>query len=345
MCDSTGILKRITLPLCNSKLRTPDNRPYPCMHIIIRSFSLSLILLIVSVVAPKTSQAAFSFVPNDYYTSNYSSRVITQYDPSANIVGSFTVPSSYGSELRGITFGPDNLLYTVIETTTGFSVLALNSSGVPQQTYSGTAFVGGDISTGRSTIVGQYLYVAAHDSLTRFLLGNPSSGTVIYSIPNQSVCDTTLLPNGNLFVASSHLIQEITPNGSVVRTLPLLGSDGLTLNDITGIEYNSATNDLFVTELGHTDASFQLMRFDATTGALEKNTFFIYGNDMFLTTSGALLVGSRTQVPAFYDQDLNPLGTLHGSQQMFVTQFVPEPATVVLFLVGAVIAAFGPRRV
>lgn len=299
-----------------------------------RFLSISVVIAAFLATGPRTANAAFSFLPGDYYTSNYSSRVITQYDPSGNVVGSFTLPSSYGSELRGITFGPDNLLYTVAQTASGFSVLALDSAGVPQQTYSGTAYVGGDISTGRSTIAGQYLYVAAHDSLTRFLLGNPSSGTVIYSITNQSVCDTILLPNGNLFVASSHLIQEITPNGSVVRTLPLLGSDGHPLNDITGIEYNAVTNDLFVTELGHTGAEFQLMRFDATTSALEKSTSFIYGNDMFLTTSGALLVGSRTQVPAFYDQDLNPLGTLHGSEQMFVTQLVPEPSMISLMTLG-----------
>jgi hypothetical protein len=68
---------------------------------------------------------------------------------------------------------------------------------------------------------------------------------------------------------------------------------------------------------------------------LEKNVTFIYGDDMFLTVSGQLLVGSRTEVPRFYDQDLNVLGNLGDQQQMFVTQLVPEPASVILVLVGA----------
>ena len=126
-------------------------------------------------------------------------------------------------------------------------------------------------------------------------------------------------------------MQEITPNGTVVRTLTLKGSDNSTINDIRGIEYNPATNDLFVTELGHSNAFFQLLRFDATTGAFEKNNVFTYGDDIVLTTSGELLVGSRTQSPAFFNQDLNFLGTtLQGGQQMFVTQFVPEPSVLSL---------------
>jgi hypothetical protein len=82
---------------------------------------------------------------------------------------------------------------------------------------------------------------------------------------------------------------------------------------------------------------YPLQRFDATTSALEKETSFYYGNDMFLTTSGALLVGSRIVSPTFFDQDLNSLGTtLQGGQQMFVTQFVPEPSVISLMALALV---------
>ena len=270
--------------------------------------------------------AAITFVPGDYYSSNYFSNTVTQYDLAGNVVGSSTMPN----EVRGIAFGPDGFLYEtqVGNNNNGFNVVALNSSGAIQQTYSGNVYIFGDISYGKVTVDQQYLYVAGQDQLTRFLLGNPASGTAIYM--NNQVYDSVLLPNGNLMVASASQIQEITNAGAVVRTLPLVGPEGLALNDIRGIAYNPVTNDLFVTELGYTRAPFELLRYHATTGALEKSTTFIYGDDIQLTTSGALLVGSRTQDPTFFDENLNAIGTLHGGQQMFVTQLVPEPSTLVL---------------
>jgi hypothetical protein len=295
----------------------------------IRVLPLSVMVGLFVLLAPIT-KAAFSLVPGDYYTANYFSNVIEQYDPAGHVVGSYTLPAAYGSEFRGLTFGPDNLLYATTITPNGFDVVALDSAGAVQQTYFSTVNISGNISYGKISTDGQYLYVSGSDVLTRFLLGVPTSGTIIYS--NNQVFDSKPLPNGNLFVASAYSVQEITPNGALVRTLTLNGPDNLSLNDIRGIEYNPTTNDLFVTELGHTGAFHQLLRFDGTTGALEKNNVFTYGDDMILTASGTLLVGSRTQSPAFFNQDLNFLGvTLQGGQQMFVTQFVvPEPSVVSL---------------
>lgn len=300
---------------------------------IVPALLVSLFLTIGSV------RANITFVPGDYYTSNYSSRDIMQYDPVGNVVGSYTVPASLGDEVRGLAFGPDNLLYaTVARGTAGFAVLALDSSGGVQQTYAGPVYVAGNLSYGKIAIDNQYIYVAGQDQLTRFLLGDPSSGTVIYT--NNQVFDVKPLPSGNLLVASAYAINEITQNGAFVRSIPLIGDDN-SFTDIRGIEYNPATNDLFVTELGHTGFFFQIMRLDATTGQLEKNATFNYADDLFLTTSGKLLVGSRTQTPAFYDQNLNQTGALGDGQQMFVTQFVPEPSTWLLLGVGA--ACLGRR--
>ncbi len=47
----------------------------------------------------------FGFVPGHYYSSNYSSRVITEYDAGGAVVGSYTVPSTLGEEVRGLAFG------------------------------------------------------------------------------------------------------------------------------------------------------------------------------------------------------------------------------------------------
>jgi hypothetical protein len=290
----------------------------------------------------RTAAAQLSFVPSDYYTSNFFSDTITQYDGAGNVVGSLTLSSSYGSEVRGLTIGSGNLLYATVVNNTGFSVLALNGAGVPQQSYSGNVYVAGNISFGKIAIDGQYLYVAGQDHLTRFRLGDPSSGTSIYT--NNQVFDVKPLPNGNLFVASAYQVQEITSAGVVVRTLALSSSDGLPINDIRGIEYNAATNALFVTELGHSGSYSQLLRYDATTGALEKETTFTDGDDVVLTLSGLLLVGSPSNSPTFFDQDLNAEGVLQGGQQIFVTQLVPEPSTVELILICAALGALGRRR-
>jgi hypothetical protein len=298
------------------------------------------ILLVVLLAVLQSTQAELTFVPGHYYTSNYFSNTITQYNSAGDVVGSLTLPSSYGREVRGLTFGRDNLLYATVVTDSGFSVLALNSAGVIQQAYEGDVYVAGNLSFGKITIDGQYLYVAGQDQLTRFLLGNPSSGTPIYT--NNQVFDVDPLPNGNLLVASAYEIQEITNTGAVVRTIRLIGNGGY-FTDIRGIEYNPVTHDLFVTELGHTGFFFQIMRLEAISGLLLDSTTFTYADDLFLTASGQLLVGSSTENPAFYDQDLNFHGMLHGEPQMFVTQFVPEPSSVALSLSGALLLAIARR--
>jgi hypothetical protein len=118
-------------------------------------------------------------------------------------------------------------------------------------------------------------------------------------------------------VASAYGVDEITNGGVLVRSISLIGADWV---DVRGIEYDPATDKLFATELGYTNFEFQLMRINASTGALENSVFFWYGDDLFLTQSGMLLVGSRTQAPGLYNENLmfgGPLGTV---DRIFVTQ-------------------------
>ena len=292
-------------------------------------------MIVLLVLQARTAAAQFGFVVGDYYTANYFSRDIRQYDSSGTFVGSMTLSPALGDEIRGIAFGTDNLLYVTVVRDTGFAVLALNSGGIVQQTYSGPVYVAGNISYGKLAMDSQYLYVAGQDQLTRFTLGSPMSGTSIYT--NNQIFDVKPLPNGDLLVASAYRIDEITTSGTFVRTIPLVG-DGNSFTDIRGIEYNAGTNDLFVTELGHTGFFHQLMRLDATTGVLEKNVTFTYADDLFLTDSGELLVGSRTEAPEFFSLDLDDLKALD-EQQMFVTQYtaVPEPGVICLVIVGFIL--------
>ena len=274
-----------------------------------------------------------TFTAGDYYSTD-GSLTITQYNPVGDVVGSTTLPSTLGSQLRGIDFGSDNLLYATIVQGSGFAVLALDSSGTVAATYSmPSVYLAGDGNSGKITLDGQYIYVAGGQQLTRFLMGDTSSGTAIYTA--NGVTDVNTLPSGDLLVASSYQIDEVTNTGAFVRTIPLNGDDNVYTN-ITGIASDPATNHLFVWEYGHTGFAAQLMRLDLTTGVLQKNIQFFNGNDLFLTESGQLLVGSSSQNPAFFTTDLGQIGGLNKSSQSFVTEFVPEPPAWLLLIIGIV---------
>ncbi len=301
--------------------------------------NIRLVLVILGVAASfQTASGALTFVPGNYYSANYFSRTITEYNPSGGVIGSYDVPAAQADEIRGITFGPDGLLYATAVRGSGFAVLAMDSSGAIHQTYSmPSVYVFGNLSYGKIAVDSQHIYVAGANQVTRFDVGNPDSGTAIYS--NNQLFDVDLLPNGDLLAASAYYIDEITPAGSVVRNIP--GS----FVDIRGIEYNPAANDLFVTELGYTGFYFQLMRLDGTTGALEANTSFWYGDDLFLTDTGNLLVGSRTLPPGIFTQNLGQIGSLGPNSQMFVTEYlVPEPSAGLLLVGGLTVWSFLRKR-
>lgn len=285
------------------------------------------------------AHAAFGFVAGHDYSSDFSSRTITEYTAAGTTVGTLTLSSTVADGLRGIAFSSTGLLYTTAVVGSGYNVLALNSAGVIQRTYTApTVYAAGNLAFGKIALDSQYIYVGAQDVLTRFTIGGSATGTTIYT--DNQIFDVKVLPSGNLLVASAYNIKEITTGGTIIRTF---SPQGISLVDIRGMEYNAATNDLFVTMLGYTGQYFQLMRFDATSGALEKQVTFNYGMDLFLTTGGSLLVGTYTQKPGFFSQDLVQTGTFGTAPQMFVTQYTaPEPGSV--SLLAGMAAVFSLRR-
>lgn len=282
----------------------------------LRAALRALILLVLSTCLGTTA-AAFSFTPGHIYTTTYFSLDIMEYDSAGTFVDSLALSPSLGSETRGIAFGRNNLLYVTMVTDSGFTVYALDSTGTPRERYIGDVYVAGNLSFGKIAINGRFLYVAGQNDLIRFRLGHPHSGRSIYT--NNQVYDVKLLSNGHLFVASAYAIDEITANGTIVRNINLSGGPSFT--DIRGIEYDPATDDLFVTQLGYTDFFFQLMRINASTGQFEQSVTFSYGDDLFLSDSDTLLVGSRTDTPRIYSEDLTQLGTVGTTPRMFITQY------------------------
>jgi DNA-binding beta-propeller fold protein YncE len=297
-------------------------------------------LLFVVPILQATAQAAMTFTPGHYYSTNYWSRTILEYDQAGQSVGWLTVPSSQADELRGITFGPDGLLYVTAVRDTGFAILALDQTGNIHATYSGGIYIRGNLSYGKIAVDQQSIYIAGQNQLMKFERGSQNPGSTIFT--ENQVFDVEILPDGNLLAASAYRVHEITSSGAIVREISPVGNY---FTDIRGIEFDPATNNLFVTHLGHTGFFFQLMRIDASTGLLEESTDFTYADDLFLTNSGDLLVGSRSETPRFYSQGLDQTGQLSGSERMFVTQLVPEPSAIGLALCSiSALILIGHRR-
>ena len=279
-------------------------------------------LLGFAVVWNLSNASGFTFTPGHLYGTG-NTRDIIEYSETGAVLGSLTVPSLITEdELLGIVFGSDGFLYAVKANpyNVGFSVLVLDSSGTVHNTYTYTNVYFDYDSYGKIALDQQYIYVAGGTCLFRFTLGDPSSGLPIYYNLGFGIFDVKTLPNGHLFVAYAYGVDEITNTGAIVRSIPLIGGMGQFFVDVRGIEYDPAINKLFATQLGTSFFSFPLMRIDASTGVLENHVYFVYGDDLFLTRSNTLLVGSQSQAPAIYDENLTFIAQLGIVQRAFVTQ-------------------------
>lgn len=310
---------------------------------IIKSLAAMLYICCFTNIAAAQS---FQITPGDFYTANYFEHNIDRYDRNGKFLDSFT-PAFNSAEVKGLAFGQDGMLYAVaaddpfITGGAGYSVIALDGSGKIRQTYHiAPSYIGGNLSLGKITFdKAGHFYVGSLAGLTRFDVGKPNSGTLIYQ--TSELYDVKALPSGNLLVADGYSINEITRTGKLVRKIP---SPDISLSNIRGIEYNPATNTIFVTML---DNGFLLMGLNGATGKLLGYTSFNYGDDMFLADDGRLIVGSRTQHPGIFTQNLQQIGSFTGNNRMFVTQAptaVPEPSALTVLLTVVAGGAFLQRR-
>jgi hypothetical protein len=241
------------------------------------------------------------------------------------------------TRVTGLTVGPDGLLYTIVSRSadpfSGYNVVAFDGVGTVRETYSDPS-IGDKIAFAQN---GQF-FVAGGSNLVQFTPGS-ATGTVIYT--DNQVVDVKGLPSGNLLVLSAYKLEEITTSGAPVRSI----NPNIPIGDGRGVEFNPATNDIYVTMLGYTGQQFQLMKLDGTTGLVENQVTYTYGNDLVLTSDSRLIVGSSTLAPGIFDTNLNQLGTLNGGLQVFVTQApVPEPSTIALLLTATFGGLFWWRR-
>lgn len=299
-----------------------------------------------------TQVESFSFSVGDFYAANISSSIITQYDTSGAIKGSLTVTlPSNGRDLRGLAFGPDGLLYATVAQSSGFSVLALDSYGTVQRTYTHTAYISGDIGYGAICFDNSgYFYVAAGGTgLVRFNTAAPSSVDIINR--EYGVHDVEVLPSGNILMATSQFIFELNRQGQMIRWITpsdpnhLVIGDSPSFTDIQGIEYDPASNSLFVTAIGASGYYHKLTRVNAITGVVEACAIVSGGEHMILSNDGRLIVGNASYSTRVFSTSLESLGYFAGNTFPFVTQYVPvpEPSTFIA-LVGGLGSLLALRR-
>lgn len=267
--------------------------------------------------------AAIQFAQGHFYTTDFSNKkTIAQYDLNGSQLGTVNLSSAH--ELRGLAFGPDQLLYVVDSEPDRFNVFAINAGGAIQQTYSlpDPGGIRSLVSAGHIAFDGTGHFYVDH---YKFTIGSPNSGQDFFT--GTTMIDVAVGPNGNLLGVNDHDLFEVTPAGSFVRSIG--PAPGYFFNHfLRAVTYDAQTDSIFVAMLGDSNSPHPLMKLNGTTGALLGSTSAPNSTDLFTTMSLGVVAGSRSNQPSRFEANLNLVGFLQGSgtERMFVTQLVPEPS-------------------
>lgn len=262
----------------------------------------------------------------EYYASR--GNAVDQYSTSGALGRTFPLTGA-DSEAKGIAFGPGGL-YVVRSSVWGTSrVEVFNEASVLIRSYSMAGWMGGLVTSGNLRFAPdkKTFYVSALDGVYRF----PVSGTAGEKFIDVSSTDVAVMPNGELLVAEGHSISRYSADGKRLSSITTLSDPhrlappGASLSDIRGVTYDARSGTTFVTMLGYSYFSFQLIALEGTSNVIKGRTEFWYGNTMDMTPDGKLLVGSWTQSPGIFSftstvpMTFTQVGSLQVDDASFVT--------------------------
>ena len=289
----------------------------------------------------RPAAAAFSFKAGDLYSTVEGSFSVYQFDPAGPTTGMIELPRSYGQYplLHGLAFGPDGLLYVVVDGPTasspeGNAVLALDGTGAVVQHYPFSSRLGRLSSGGIAFDRAGHFYVGVSNELLRFTVGQPGSAAPFWETA-ASVNGVEVLPSGDLLVIGYGGVSELDPTTMASRLV-------FAASDPNGLGYDAAADRVLVSVPGMSTPA-HVYRVDRATGVLVDGIEAANPADLLTLADGRTLVGSRTSA-FFADADLHRVGSLGQFESIFVAQAsVPEPATASLAtLVG--VGLLGRRR-
>lgn len=315
---------------------------YPNSKLLIALVMKSTLPILFSFAFFLTGQAhAFSFVDGHAYST--SENAINQYTESGAFVSSLSLPE-FGFGLRGLAFGPDRNLYVVREANTEAFVDVIRDDGSTIKTYTFTGDLTGSASFGNIVFdsSGQNFYVGAVDGLYKF----ETSGNTGTLFVNQLSFDIDVTKNNDLIIASGNDISRYSNDGLLISVISNLADPNKIASDTSprlvdarGVIYDEKSDKTFVTMLGYSgfniDMVSKIIELKGFTNEISGIEYFRYGDDLFITDTGNLLIGSRTESPGMFTTDLQYIGMLQGPAAKFVTALpVPEPNSYSIFLIG-----------
>lgn len=298
--------------------------------------ALRILFFLVIFFGSRYANAEISFQPGHFYVSTGSGRdydEILQYDTRGVLVASMPL----GKEVRGLAFGPDNLLYATINPRFGIpEVWAIDDSGEVVGTYTYlpgyhkgpplgllAPSLGGNGWYGRLHITEDHIYMAGGDALSRFTIGEPGSGRVIYE--ENQVRDILPLPNNRLLLVSKYALQEITDTGFFWDDIEI---DGLRFEALQSVAYDPESSTLYLSRSGGNQNN--VIKIDYTTKEIVDSVQLSQAGELFLNERQELIVGSWNS-PQIFSNELESLFNFGIRSGPFITQYrLPEPSACVL---------------
>ncbi|MEA2691690.1 MAG: hypothetical protein QOJ16_1077 [Acidobacteriota bacterium] len=272
----------------------------------------------------RLAAAEAGFVRGDFYATSTTATSIAHYDATGALLDPLSPDLPRGTQLHGLAQGPDVLLYVVADagpatSPKGYFVLGLDARGEVVRRYeaheSMPSFAGAIVFDPAGNF-----YVTTDEGFARFRRAEGSAPTAFRlsgpSFAEVNPLAATLLPNGDLLLATTDHLYEVRPDGIFVREI----RSSLPLHLLQGLAYDAAGSAIYATLSGDRDTFNQLLKLDLATGRLLRQVSALYGTDVVLVPDGRVVLGSSGVGPQVFSRDLRPLGAFPGDPENHITQ-------------------------